>query len=57
MILFQTRISTIFSPVVTDKGNIKTGSDNKMKAENDNDNTGDGKKQKGVDEEQDDGVP
>ena len=37
--------------MVTDKGNTKTGSDNKRKAENDDDNTDDGKKQKGGNKE------
>ena len=37
--------------IVTDKGDTKMGYGNKRKAENDDDNTDDGKKQKGGNEE------
>ena len=42
--------------IVTEKGDVKTGSDNKRKAENGDDNTEDGKKQRGHNKEYDDGV-
>ena len=42
--------------IVMEKSDIKTGSDNKRKAENDDDNTEDGKKQRSHDKEYNDGV-
>ena len=37
--------------IVTDKGDIMMGADNKRKTQNGDDNTEDGKKQRGQDEE------